>query len=338
MVDESNPVISRFTSKIKELINNKADKTNATQSDAGLMSAEDKIKLDEMSIQIIDEGTEINNDGIYLIYTPVFMKAVVKFTDLSQDSVQINFPTDDTTNLIIDWGDGTQDIGTPHTGYNHVYDDNTKTYNVIVKGNIKSVQSEICKGPFSEIELEQDITAPELLASGGSIFTKIILPTNLSTIPFGFCEGQRQIQNIIIPDGVTTLDGACFQDCTSLSSITIPDSVTTISYACFQGCTSLSSITISNNVITLGNGCFANCTSLSSIAIPDSVTTLGRNCVNGDTHLSLVELYWTSIPSAVKNSLQDLIVNSNMTVMIPPGTTELYSPLISNAQLVEREE
>lgn len=65
MVDESNPVISRFTNKIKELINNKADKTNATQSNAGLMSAEDKTKLDNLDVNImrIINGTgEEQND------------------------------------------------------------------------------------------------------------------------------------------------------------------------------------------------------------------------------------------------------------------------------------
>lgn len=39
---------------INEKINQKADKTNATQSNAGLMSAEDKVKLDEMENLIGD--------------------------------------------------------------------------------------------------------------------------------------------------------------------------------------------------------------------------------------------------------------------------------------------
>lgn len=74
MVDESNPVISRFTSKIKELINNKADKTNATQSDAGLMSAEDKIELDNIKIQIVTSNTELNKNGVYLIRNLIYFE------------------------------------------------------------------------------------------------------------------------------------------------------------------------------------------------------------------------------------------------------------------------
>ena len=41
-------------STITGILSQKADKTNATQSNAGLMSAEDKVKLDEMENLIGD--------------------------------------------------------------------------------------------------------------------------------------------------------------------------------------------------------------------------------------------------------------------------------------------
>lgn len=88
MVDESNPVISRFTSKIKELINNKADKTNATQSDAGLMSAEDKIKLDA-----IDTQYSINVEKQSTADSGFFSTYVVKQNN-TQKGVKINIPKD----------------------------------------------------------------------------------------------------------------------------------------------------------------------------------------------------------------------------------------------------
>lgn len=88
MVDESNPVISRFTNKIKELINNKADKTNATQSNAGLMSAEDKIKLDAIDTQYsIDvEKQSTAEYGFFSTY-------VIKQNN-TQKGVKINIPKD----------------------------------------------------------------------------------------------------------------------------------------------------------------------------------------------------------------------------------------------------
>lgn len=88
MVDESNPVISRFTNKIKELINNKADKTNATQSNAGLMSAEDKTKLDT-----IDTQYSINVEKQSTADTGFFSTYVIKQNN-TQKGVKINIPKD----------------------------------------------------------------------------------------------------------------------------------------------------------------------------------------------------------------------------------------------------
>lgn len=88
MVDESNPVISRFTNKIKGLINNKADKTNATQSNAGLMSAEDKTKLDA-----IDTQYSINVEKQSTADTGFFSTYVIKQNN-TQKGVKINIPKD----------------------------------------------------------------------------------------------------------------------------------------------------------------------------------------------------------------------------------------------------
>ena len=108
MVDESNPVISRFTNKIKGLINNKADKTNATQSNAGLMSAEDKTKLDGLEIGDYIEVEDLDNyytksqcDTQYPITvekqstadTDFFSTYVIKQNN-TQKGVKINIPKD----------------------------------------------------------------------------------------------------------------------------------------------------------------------------------------------------------------------------------------------------
>lgn len=67
MIDPSNAIITGLSTQIKELINNKADKTNATQSTNGLMSASDKTKLDNIDIQVITSIENITNDGIYFL-------------------------------------------------------------------------------------------------------------------------------------------------------------------------------------------------------------------------------------------------------------------------------
>ena len=53
LIDEKD-IDEKISNEITILENQKADKTNATQFSAGLMSAEDKIKLDEMDSLIGD--------------------------------------------------------------------------------------------------------------------------------------------------------------------------------------------------------------------------------------------------------------------------------------------
>lgn len=68
MVTSSNSVVMRLANQIQTLINNKADKTNASQSTAGLMSATDKTKLDNIQeIELITDIDDVTNDGIYFL-------------------------------------------------------------------------------------------------------------------------------------------------------------------------------------------------------------------------------------------------------------------------------
>lgn len=95
-------------STITDILSQKADKTNATQSNAGLMSAEDKVKLDEMEIGDHTEVGDLDNyytksqcDTQYSITVEKQSTAdtgfsntyVIKQND-TQKGVKINIPKD----------------------------------------------------------------------------------------------------------------------------------------------------------------------------------------------------------------------------------------------------
>ena len=135
----------------------------------------------------------------------------------------------------------------------------------------------------------------------------VILPNNLSDIPFEAFKGCTNLVSVLIentdiidmvpkdyyiinnsafegctslvtvqiPEYFIELRDEVFKDCTSLETITIPSSIVYMGYAAFQGCTSLTSFVIPDSVTTISNSVFQNCTSLSSIQIGENVENIG---------------------------------------------------------------
>lgn len=107
LIDEED-IDKKISNEITTLENQKADKTNATQSNAGLMSAEDKTKLDGLEIGDYVEVEDLDNyytipqsDTQYSVTvekqstadTGFFSTYVIKQND-TQKGVKINIPKD----------------------------------------------------------------------------------------------------------------------------------------------------------------------------------------------------------------------------------------------------
>jgi len=115
-----------------------------------------------------------------------------------------------------------------------------------------------------------------------------------------------------------------FSICSNLSSIAIPNSVTSIGSSAFSGCTGLTSITIPNSVTSIGVGAFYNCSNLTSITIPNSVTSIGSQAFFGCNSLKEVKVGWENPISIAELGVFRELTLSEITLMVPPGTSETY--------------
>ena len=301
------------------------------------MSAEDKIKLDgldKIDVEITNMNpNEITEDGIYLIDWPIFLKAITQYNS-QRNTYQaiINLPENDDIDILIDWGDGTQNKGKQNL-YSHSYDNTEESYEITVKCDISSLNS----GPIipqgaKEIELKKNIIK-EYMFTGRSTdpLTKVVLPKGITTIP-QTCFEASSLNSVNIPDSVVTLKTACFVECSNLTNINLPNSVISLEEACFMK-SGLISMDIPDSVTSIGPGCFYNCSELTSISIPNSVTEIG-NIIGYCPKLISIQLYWDNQTVIDSTTIQQFLntLRGNMTqfhsdikVTIPFGTADVYT-------------
>lgn len=128
------------------------------------------------------------------------------------------------------------------------------------------------------------ITLPDSVELGESNFINcsslqsIVLPQQVTTIPYKFLTGCSALQQIDIPNTVTTIGEAAFSGCSSLTSIEIPDGITEIPESMLSECSSLHSVSLPESVRRLRDNAFSNCHSLKTIELPSDLREIGASC------------------------------------------------------------
>ena len=251
----------------------------------------------------------------------------------SAEAVVINFTGYVGADILIDWGDGSQDLSTigsyPRTSAydSHNYQSNGDYIITLMSNNGLSPRSD-CKSTSHagvHINYRSDILHSVYLKGGVSsigqyafyrssliniTMSEDIVSSGLIINDSAFSHCASLI-SITIPSGSYVRMNA-FNSCTSLADVTIcdGDSITTISDetyglthlsdfstdGVFFGCTALKSITIPGNVKSIGGNAFARCTSLTDVTICDGLTEIYGEFPQsrGDTHF---DTYNTYIPN-----------------------------------------
>lgn len=148
------------------------------------------------------------------------------------------------TDIVIDWGDGTQEADTNNTGEygtSHVYG-SAGIYTISITGNIIGL-------------------ADRFLATSTVKVRSIIFPDTLQTIGNGCCifDDDFTQTKIIIPEGVTTIGNSFFRG-TNIEEIVLPSTLTSIGTELCKDCTSLKKATIKSRVVPTASGTtFTNC-------------------------------------------------------------------------------
>ena len=99
----------------------------------------------------------------------------------------------------------------------------------------------------------------------------VVLPSELTELPWSIFSGCYALTDIIIPDGVTYIDDGAFNDCKSLAALELPSGISYIdSGTIISGCSSLNSLIIPEGVTAMPTIDASN-TALFEITIPSSV-------------------------------------------------------------------
>lgn len=154
------------------------------------------------------------------------------------------------TNLVVDWGDGT--INKEH---NHLYSKDGKYTIKVYFNNIEDIKNLI---PSENLDQFKYVTG-------------IIYPNGLTTIKNYSRKNFINLANVTIPDSVTSIGSHAFEGCRSLMSVVIPNSVMSIGSDAFRDCSSLTSVIFINPVPIDYNAqdiWFDNCPVLTNIYVP----------------------------------------------------------------------
>ena len=72
--------------------------------------------------------------------------------------------------------------------------------------------------------------------------TELVLPPEITTIPYHFFGSLSSLETIVLPGKVRNIDYNAFMDCTNLKSVVFPASLHIIGYDIFVDCPSLETI------------------------------------------------------------------------------------------------
>ena len=136
----------------------------------------------------------------------------------------------------------------------------------------------------------------------------VVLPDNMTEIPYGMFEGCSRLTSVNIPQQVTHIRAEAFDGCSSLSEITFNEVLVDIGNEAFRGCENLDNIVLPETLAGIGGSSFRECTSLTSISIPDNTGYIGASCFQDCTSLSSVILsnQMTTLPQAAFRSCTSL--------------------------------
>ena len=121
---------------------------------------------------------------------------------------------------------------------------NNKAFDVIYD----NIDSMYLKAAFTALLLKNNIKPLIYMNKMPSFFAyeldikELVIPNNITNIPYGAFEGCNNLTNIIILGSITSIDSNAFKDCISLTNISIPKSVESIFFYAFNGCINLTDV------------------------------------------------------------------------------------------------
>ena len=129
---------------------------------------------------------------------------------------------------------------------------------------------------FGKLTLPENLTTiGENAFKGTQIFGEIIIPQNVTTIGNSAFENCKGITSVVLPAGLKNISSYTFKNCSALKTVNT-ENVESFRKECFSGCYALYNMSISSNAKTIEDKAFYDCRSLDQTYDISSVTSLGK--------------------------------------------------------------
>ena len=142
-----------------------------------------------------------------------------------------------------------------------------------------------------------------------------------ATLPDNALGNLYNLKSLVLPTQLTYIPYMAMADCKSLTTISIPGSVGEIAASAFENCRLLNSIIFaeSSDLTTIGNWAFYNCHELQNVTIPEGVTEIGHAAFYGCTYLTELTLP-ASLASIADNGFAgcEKLTKMNVNAVNPP--------------------
>lgn len=113
---------------------------------------------------------------------------------------------------------------------------------------------------LTSFTVPEGVTMESEVFRGSEKLEKLVLPSDITSIPMGLCMYCSSLKDCPIPDGVTSIGNYAFQGC-GIETFTIPDHVTGIGYYTF-GSSAAKTVTLPAGLTYIDDYAFAYCYSL----------------------------------------------------------------------------
>ena len=166
----------------------------------------------------------------------------------------------------------------------------------------------------------------------------LLLPSQLTRIPYMAVADCKSLQEITIPATVEEIDNSAFENCRSIQTITFAGADApqgSAQYApasgcalhrignwAFYNCHELQHLTIPEGVTEIGDAAFYGCTYLQDLTLPASVEQIGDNCFALCSKLQKITVLSTTPPTIAAKTFYD--VNRAIPVYVPAESVADY--------------
>lgn len=191
----------------------------------------------------------------------------------------------------------------------------------VVFGN-KKVSNVLCGATKVEkVVLPTDVeTIPNDAFKGCNSLTDIVLPNSVVSIGDSAFDNCWSLEKINIPAGVTNIGSSAFYNCVKLQNVVLPSGLDQISYGAFRDCKLFTEMVIPDKVTSIGGYAFAGCELLEKINIPSDVTYIGNDAFSGCASIKNIEL---PIGLGKINNSTFYKCSSLTSIVIPDGVSEI---------------